>query len=58
MKIPNYKSQITNKFQIRNYKLQTLLWKRNTDDYNGAGSQLAVGSWQLAVGKEEKEVRR
>jgi hypothetical protein len=23
MKIPNYKSQITNKFQIQNYKLQT-----------------------------------
>ncbi len=36
MKITNYKSQITNKFQIRNYKLQTLLCKRNTDDYNGA----------------------
>jgi hypothetical protein len=35
-KITNYKSQITNKFQIRNYKLQTLLWKRNTDYPNGA----------------------
>jgi hypothetical protein len=34
-KITNYKLQITNKFQIRNYKLQTLLWKRNTDDSNG-----------------------
>jgi hypothetical protein len=34
-KITNYKSQITNKFQIQNYKLQTLVWKRNTDYSNG-----------------------
>jgi hypothetical protein len=30
IKITNYKSQITNKSQIQNYKLQTLLWKRDT----------------------------
>jgi hypothetical protein len=48
-KITNYKSQITKgvappaqkEFQIQNYKLQTLLWKRDTDDSNGARSQLA-----------------
>jgi hypothetical protein len=35
-KITNYKIQITNKSQIQNYKLQTLLWERDTDDPNGA----------------------
>jgi hypothetical protein len=35
-KITKYKSQITNKLQIPNYKLQTLLFERSTKDYNGA----------------------
>jgi hypothetical protein len=35
MKITKYKIQNTNKLQIRNYKLQTLLLKQNTDYSSG-----------------------
>jgi hypothetical protein len=49
--------QITNKSQTQNYKLQTLLWKRNTKTIMGheVNLQAVVGKMKINGGTQEGE---